>query len=393
MGEVMKVGYSIAGAAVLAGGLLWLARKPGPPAGETADRGAGTYESAALRSAPAVTATTRPGTSRSEDTALRKAAPELSGWDRTQRLEAEITDRDERLAFLATFLRRMSVTDPRGALAAALSVTPFADQQHCTLEVLRVWGEREPKLAAEWALLSGSAPVRREALPQILSNWGHIAPTAAAQWAAANLRARSEQSAVARLTRTWARQDHAAAAQWVRANAANPAFRESVGAVATHLATRDPQAAAAWIETLGPQARAAAVPVVEALAAADPRRAAEWTQSINDERTRSIAARSLAELWARSDPAAAAGWVQQQTSGPTRDAALEGIAHVIFRRGPDTAFEWAQQIGDPGARREALLNLGWRWLLKDREAATAWISASNLPPDVKARLGRGQTPR
>ena len=53
---------------------------------------------------------------------------------------------------------------------------------------------------------------------------------------------------------------------------------------------------------------------------------------------------------------------------------------------PQTAAQWAETIANDSIRNSQMESIASGWLRTDSNRATAWISNSSLPDEVKARL-------
>ncbi len=97
--------------------------------------------------------------------------------------------------------------------------------------------------------------------------------------------------------------------------------------------------------------------------------------------------------WARLDRKAAHAWIELQLLEPARwvEPAMFLYARGMVRRDPRRAVEIANLITDETQRNTAHTLILRGWLVRDPEAAEAWVREANLPPGVvqRGRITRG----
>jgi len=122
----------------------------------------------------------------------------------------------------------------------------------------------------------------------------------------------------------------------------------------------------------------------------DPQAVGKWAASFPESATRSRAFESLINRWAQNDTYAAGSWLRTLPSGESRDAAVGAFARHIANADPQTAVEWAASIGNESQRYSQIEPLVITWMRNSGDQASAWISASSLPQEMKARLLAGK---
>lgn len=177
----------------------------------------------------------------------------------------------------------------------------------------------------------------------------------------------------------------------------------------------------AWVDTLPDEnpsfRRSVRAEVVNTAARSEPRVVARWAEGHIDGETRTGLPRRIGVRWVWLDPEAALAWLEGLPAGRDRDDGLEETyrdwatldpeaaqrwmeprvrepwlepAAVLYIRGiaaerPQQAVGMAQELSDDARRTTTLTQVLRIWLMTDRDAATAWIEASELPPDVRRR--------
>jgi hypothetical protein len=121
----------------------------------------------------------------------------------------------------------------------------------------------------------------------------------------------------------------------------------------------------------------------------DPRDALEWSvqQPVGNERK--FAVRSAFRQWAQRDRAAALAWA---AAIPESDRAADWLAPVVAMyvamvswQDAEEAIAWAQHIPDDAQREAALVTIARRWRDRDPARAEAWLAASPLSEEARAR--------
>jgi len=260
--------------------------------------------------------------------------------------------------------------DPESALAA-VSRLNFA--VHHTPVRAAILGEVDPsELPRLVALLEEipAGPKRRAAIEAVISRRLALDddPQGTERWIRdlEDLAGRGRDAALASELRlasveVWAGIDPAGAAKW-SGDWDDPAQLELPASLVEEIAVewtkRDPQAAMAWLESLPPGA------------------------------ARGAAVREAYAQWLMEDRASALEWGVSQGSAPDRwaEPAVSTYIVILAAEEPLSAIALARNLSDKTLRHHTLRRIVMLWGTRDREAATAWIETSNVPPALEAEL-------
>jgi hypothetical protein len=98
---------------------------------------------------------------------------------------------------------------------------------------------------------------------------------------------------------------------------------------------------------------------------------------------------SLVSLQLNSESARADELIASYPPGPERDAATSGAVAALRNTNQVKAMELAARISDPALRETAYVNVARTWIYRDRTAALAWISTTQvINPELKRVLVR-----
>lgn len=311
------------------------------------------------------------------DADVPSAAAWLAQWP-------EGTVRDIAVETIATFL---ADSDPREA-SAWLAAVPAGPIRTALLEGLfSQGGGRAFETALDLAQRLPEGPEKERALVHLSYQWEQRDFQAALAYARS--RPRSSDAFAVTLVNQWAIREPRAAADWAVMLPEGELRQKVLSSLTATWAQLDARAAAEYVLfRLPPGAtqEQAAISVVSAWAAQDPRAAAQWLEHFPTGPLRSYAMENLIYPWANSDPAAAIAWLARVPAGPTRDAALNaGFGRLIDAK-PDLAAQWAVAISDEKLRVQKSEQAARAWLASDAPAARHWIVASSLPLAVKQQL-------
>ena len=64
-----------------------------------------------------------------------------------------------------------------------------------------------------------------------------------------------------------------------------------------------------------------------------------------------------------------------------------GLAQNVLRKDPEGALAWAGTISEDQMRTRTVTDLVRNWMRRDADAAGKWVQTSQLPVDVKQKLG------
>jgi hypothetical protein len=146
--------------------------------------------------------------------------------------------------------------------------------------------------------------------------------------------------------------------------------------------------AARWSQSLadGPLRTAAVTRVAKDYVNENPEKATAWIESLPEGSGQARALGVAYSTWASRDPDAVASKINRMNISPTRDAAVQGYAWRVGTKDPSTAIKLASTISDAKAREVSLVRLGRTYMYKDREAATRWLSNSNLSTAAQKKI-------
>lgn len=289
---------------------------------------------------------------------------------------------------------------------------------------LFAWTGFDPRAALDWAL-SQNKYFRRTTVPAAMYGWGFRDPAAALS-ALATLEEDLVDKSGEQLIAGWAHSgDVAGASAYVASQPAGTSRKQYLGALATALTRDGADALIQWVEAIpatGPGGagyrRVAFQQAGEALASVDPAGAAEWIETHLDTDCCAPALNAIAVRWVEQDPEAAMSWLSGISAGNLKEHALEmalerwlkwdpksaeawlisatpsegldAAVRILVRRyatgEPTRAIGWAQRIHDPQTRELVVIGVARGWLLRDRDAATRWLSESELPERVRQAI-------
>ena len=115
----------------------------------------------------------------------------------------------------------------------------------------------------------------------------------------------------------------------------------------------------------------------------NPEKATAWLESLPEGNGQTRALGVAYSTWASRDADAVVSKINRMSASPTRDAAVQGYTWRVGSKDPVTAIKLANTISDTKTRESSLVRLGRTYMHKDREAATRWLSNSNLSAAVQ----------
>lgn len=162
-----------------------------------------------------------------------------------------------------------------------------------------------------------------------------------------------------------------------------------VSSIADRLAGRDPVAAAAWLASIdeGAVQNRAARTVGRAMARTDPQEAAAWVAKLSPE-ARAEAARGVIPAMSSGDIEGTARWVSSLAGTPGYDRVVEEFVWSCNDRAPEQSAAWIQGVADPGRQRQIYQRMLTEWGRKDRQAMQQWVTANNVPDDIRRQFLR-----
>lgn len=91
-------------------------------------------------------------------------------------------------------------------------------------------------------------------------------------------------------------------------------------------------------------------------------------------------------VWVRRAPQEGEAWLRGALPDPRLSPAIVELVRALAPTQPAGAMEWAALVEDETARRRATILAGRSWWRRDRQAAQAWLDASDLPEDVRRQI-------
>lgn len=253
--------------------------------------------------------------------------------------------------------------------------------------------EEAPELLALIARLNREGVQLAEEWPAFVRRWGEVDGAAAAAHALERHGEPWVQSGLRDIFAGWATVDREAAAQWLNANGGIPEFDAALSGLIGGLAEKDTAAAtAAAVASLSKESLGAAGKAMELLADAVVRKGATgelttWYQTLphTDNQT-SLRHMAFGHVWWRlkqSDMSLAQEWLTAEADKPWRgDRQYAETTITLAEKNPAAALSWAGSLPPspvskdwPGATAAYS-----RWLLKDPQTATAWLTAQPDSP-------------
>lgn len=268
---------------------------------------------------------------------------------------------------------------------AVLALGPGSEREAALQGLLRDWGRRDPRAAAQWVEQLSDAEERAEARTLLATAWGTVDVRAAAAWVKQVVTGKEQQGLLRQVIlggtqnnpkgaidlavealppellwsgevqhaiRIWSDRDPAAAARFLQGLPEGPKDRAGVSLRTTQLARaaklwamRDPSAALEWAEKLGGAERTgvlAALPggLVKSIIS-NPREALSVIERL-PEADRPQAICQLVDDWAETDPRGAADFARSRPELATK--LDEIIALQWAKKDFQAAFTWAKSL-------------------------------------------------
>jgi len=259
---------------------------------------------------------------------------------------------------VSNLMGRWAQTNPREAAAATLQLPPGEALNSAASRLAQEWAlsSTDKSEVLAWVSQLPEGRARSEALESVFESWS-TRDAAGAQKALAGLSDNNKDEALTSLAAGWSRAKPADAARWAASVVDQPGGRNALSRALTTWADASPVEAAAFLQSL-------------------------------PDNTRSGLTSQLIERWYDADPFAAAEWLKRQPPGPSRDEGVFAMAMEISGENPEAALAWTKTASGAEGRESTERNILRRWMRNDAAGATAWIRASQLPPQTKDELLR-----
>ena len=259
--------------------------------------------------------------------------------------------------------------------------------------LLQKWAQLDPVQAMAWVGKIKDQDTKYSGSRAVLSTWTRRSPQEAIAWAGkngVNTNAQEGNWAMATVVSQLAKSDPDWALQVMQTQNLSTARGRMIDSVIGQFFSQRGEVAAREMvmgipeETLrhGAMGR-----LTRRLTANDPQSAAQWIATLPASEGRQRALTELVSQWSENDPAAAATYLSKYPASPETDESRARLAQNVLRKDPEGALAWAGTISEEQSRTRAVTELVRGWMRRDADAAQKWVQASQLPDDVRARLG------
>lgn len=295
-----------------------------------------------------------------------KADPQAAFDGATDRTMAWSSSALTQAAVLRALFEEWAALDPAaasGQLAKLPASSPRPSRDELTDLLFARWHAADPAAASEWA-----STLPAEAARRLATMAAELSASSAAEKATVLLATAAPDRSDASLVRAcadWLQADPAAAAAALtNLTETDPFWQHSAASVAQHWATLQSVGTgatppdAAWLEQVpaGPKRDAFAQGLVAYGASNDIPFACEIVAHMEENRSRTQAMSTLAELWMRQDPMALSEWLARQPASPSRHAAVARFAELLVPTDPDAARRWAETLPPDSEQRAGILH-------------------------------------
>ena len=310
-----------------------------------------------------------------------------------------VLNQEDEIARMSGFMRLLEVLGTGAEIEQALSaVIATGDNWSRRREfsmLLEKWAQLDPAQAMAWVEKIKDQGAKFGGYRAVLSTWTRRSPQEAVAWAEANgappeVNANDGNWAMAAIVGQLSKSDPDWALRLTQEQAMSRARGRMVDVVIGEYVSQRGEAAAREMvmhipeETLrtGMMGRLA-----NQLAANDPQSVAQWVATLPASEGRQRALTELVSQWSENDPAAAAAYLAKYPVSPETDASRERLAQNVLRKDPEGALAWAGTISEDQFRTRTVTDLVRNWMRRDADAAQKWVQSSQLPDEVRARLG------
>jgi len=266
-----------------------------------------------------------------------------------------------------------------------------------TRSILEAWARRDPE-AARVALESMIEPMmRRACLDSLISGWDASGRPGLIEYLREMPVGVEPLMAMAPLARRRVLRDGLERTfTWVEAlpeDRPEDALRfklQLFRRVASESASVAPEKAAAWAarHAEGPNGDGllARVGTVWAERPGQGEAALRWLSTLPAGRQRDDGVRDTYQAWAAREHDAATAWIAAEPHAAWLEPAM--LQHVtrIARERPGDALDWARRIESDSLREDAFVAAGNVWLVKEPDAARAWLSGDEPGEAVRERI-------
>ena len=308
-----------------------------------------------------------------------------------------LLNQEDEIARMNGFMRLLDVLHTGEEIAQALDAISIGHngwtrgREYSLL--LQKWAQLDPVKAMAYVQASKNEEARSLGYRAVLSTWTRRDPQEAIAWARQDVGSSiggDGNWAMATVVGQLSKTDPDWALRLTQEQTRSVARGRMVDAVIGQFITQRGEAAAREMvmnipeEALrnGMMARLAAQ-----LAANDPESAAQWIGTLPAGEGRQRALTELVSQWSENDPAAAATYLGKYPVSPETDESRGRLAQNVLRNDPEGALAWAGTISEDQFRTRVVTDLVRNWMRRDADAAGKWVQTSQLPVDVKQKLG------
>ena len=310
-----------------------------------------------------------------------------------------LLEEEDEIARMNGFMRLMEVLGSGGEIEQALNAVMangngWSRGKEFSM-LLQKWAQLDPAQAMAWVENIKDQGAKFGGYRAVLSTWTRRSPQEAVAWAEANGApdAKDERDgnwAMATIVGQLSKTDADWALRLTEGQPMSRARGRMIDSVIGQVVSQRGEAAAREMvmnisdETLrnGAMGRLASQ-----LAANDPQSAAQWIATLPASEGRQRALTELVSQWSENDPTAAATYLSKYPASPETDESRGRLAQNVLRKDPEGALAWANTISDAQMRTRTVSDLVKNWMRRDSDAAQKWVQSSQLPDDVRARLG------
>ena len=283
-------------------------------------------------------------------------------------------------------LSRWAKADP---LTALEFVEKHPDSRRGRQTILSSWAGSDPTAAENWALANHDGDGPNPHMPAVIEGVAANDVNEALRMAQAMPLSRERGQAVESITRALFQQGIDAAMAFPAGIAEEHLRGGFVAEIADRLVAKDVTKAAAWLASMneGAVQNRAARRVGDELAKADTQAAAAWVRTLHPE-AQAEAARGVLRVMSGSDIAGTARWVSGLAGTPGYDNVVEEFVWSCNSRAPEQSAAWIQGVSNPDQQRRLYHRMLGEWARRDGEAVKQWVTANNVPDDVRRRFLR-----
>lgn len=234
---------------------------------------------------------------------------------------------------------------------------PAGAQRNATQNVVREWAQEDPKAALDYALTHETGELQTAMISAVANQWGNRDPQEALTYARSLPAGDKRDQMIKNMISSWASQDPKAASAVVSAMPDSDKERANLAA----------SVARNWGQN-------------------NIAEAAGWVSGLSEGKARQQAMNALTQQWADFDTAKATSWLSSQPVSDSRDSVISSYLPRIMRDEPEKAVQLAMSISNSSKRLDSVQGSVREWMQSNSTAATAWVNASDLPPETKDAL-------